>query len=180
MSYLGLNPAQLGVLIPQEPLTGLLRRDLAIAFDLLQSVSYQHPGQVARHPIQSGAEGPSDAILEEPPRVSISASFVDKPLTSGSLPFPTPYVQPDRCLAQANALTELKSRRQLVTAVLPGYVLADRAISTLEVTPSPDAAEVTVSLTLEHVRVVGLSLIPAVADADSKALGGGQTVEYGV
>ena len=178
VSYIGLNPAQLGVLIPQDPLTGLLRIDLAIAFDLLTSVSYQSQGAVARHPIQSGSEGPSDAILEEPERCTISAAFSDKTFTTGLIPVPTPFSQPDRCLGLAQTLADLKSRRQLVTAVLPGRVLADRAISMLETTPSPDATEVDVTLTLEHVRVVSLTLIPAVADSDSIALGQ-QTVETG-
>lgn len=171
VSYLGLNPAQLGVLVPQDPLTGLLRVDLALFFDLLHSVSYQHQGQTARHPIQSGKEGPSDSILEEPPRTVLSASFVDKPLSTGFIPLPVPFSQPDRCLAQAQALVSMKSRRQLLTAVLPGFVLADRAITTLEVSPQSDGVEVLVNLTLDHVRVVSLTLIPAVADADSKALG---------
>lgn len=179
VSYIGLNPAQLGVLIPQDPLTGLLRIDLAIAFDLLSSVSYQSQGSVARHPVQSGREGPSDAIMEEPERCSIAASFSDKTFTTGLIPVPTPFSRPDRCLGLAEDLRNLKSRRQLLTAVLPGRVLADRAISMLDITPSPDATEVDVSLTLEHVRVVSLTLIPAVADSDTIALGS-QTTETGM
>ncbi|TXH41747.1 MAG: hypothetical protein E6Q97_36935 [Desulfurellales bacterium] len=178
MSYIGLNPAQLGLLIPQDPLTGLLRVDLMLVFDLLSSVTWQQSGQVARHPIQSGREGPSDAILEEPERVSITASFVDKPLSTGLIPAPTPIVQPDRCLMQAQALSDLKARRQLLTAVVPGRVFADRAISTLDVTPSPDGGEVEVQLTLDHVRVVSLGFTGAIADAQSKALGQ-QVVEFG-
>ena len=179
VSYIGLNPAQLGVLIPQDPLTGLLRIDLAIAFDLLSSVSYQSQGSVARHPVQSGREGPSDAIMEEPERCSIAASFSDKTFTTGLIPVPTPFSRPDRCLGLAEDLRNLKSRRQLLTAVLPGRVLADRAISMLDITPSPDATDVDVSLTLEHVRVVSLTLIPAVADSDTIALGS-QTTEIGM
>lgn len=175
MSYIGLNPAQLGVLIPQDPLTGLLRVELAIVFDLLQSVDYQYGGQVARHPIQSGREGPSDAILDEPEQCSVSACFVDAPTTPSSL-VPS---RPDRCLAQAQALVDLKARRQLLTAVLPGRILADRAISLLRVTPSPDSASVDVQITLEHVRVVSLNFLGAVADADSKALGS-QTANIGI
>ena len=178
MSYLGLNPAQLGVLIPQDPLTGLLRIDLAIAFDLLTGVSYQSMGQVARHPVQSGEEGPSDAIMDEPERCSIQGVFVDRPLYNGPIPVPFPFSQPDRCLIQAGNLAVLKARRQLLTAVLPGRILSDRAISMLETTPSPDGAEVTISMTLEHVRVVSLTLIPVQADADAKALGN-QTSETG-
>ena len=71
VSYIGLNPAQLGVVIPQEPLTGALRFDQAIAFDLLTQVSFQSQGAVARHPIQSGREGPSDSILEEPEELRV-------------------------------------------------------------------------------------------------------------
>lgn len=183
MSYLGLNPAQLGVLIPQDPLTGALRIDEAITFDLLTSVSFSHGGSVARHPIQAGSEGPTDAIHEEPSRCSLSGSFVDKPLPAGriSLPFPfseLDFSEPDRCLAMGRALAELKAKRQLVTAVLPMFVLADRAIATLELSPDPAGVEVSASLTLEHVRVVSLTLVPAVADSDSKALGL-QTTEIG-
>ena len=178
MSYLGLNPAQLGVLIPQDPLTGLPRIDELIVFDLLMSVDYQSQGQVARHPIQSGKEGPADSILDETERCSIQACFVDKPFTTGLIPLPLPFSQPDRCLLQAQALADLKARRQLVTAVVPGRILADRAISMLMTTPSPDGAEVSVSMILEHVRVVSLSFLPVVADADSMALGS-QTTEKG-
>lgn len=174
MSYLGLNPAQLGVLIPQDPLTGALRIDQAIVFDLLTSVSFTHGGSVARHPIQSGREGPADAIHEEPPRCSLSGSFVDKPMTTGRVP----YSEPDRCLAMGRALADLKARRQLLTVVLPMRTLVDHAIATLELSPDPAGVEVSASLTLEHVRVVSLTLVPAVADSDSKALGL-QTTEIG-
>ncbi len=179
MSYLGLNPAQLGVLIPQDPLTGLPRLDELIVFDLLTGVSYQSQGQVARHPVQSGREGPSDAILDEPERCSLQATFVDKPMTTGLIPLPLPFSQPDRCLLQAQALADLKARRRLVTAVLPGRILADRAISMLETTPSPDGAEVAVNMYLEHVRIVSLSFLPVQVDSDSLALGGGQKTEIG-
>lgn len=178
MSYLGLNPAQLGVLIPQDPLTGALRIDQAIVFDLLTSVSFTHGGSVARHPIQSGREGPADAIHEEPPRCSLSGSFVDKPMTTGRVPLPLPYSEPDRCLAMGRALADLKARRQLLTVVLPMRTLVDHAIATLELSPDPAGVEVSASLTLEHVRVVSLTLVPAVADSDSKALGL-QTTEIG-
>ena len=58
-------------------------------------------------------------------------------------------------------------------------VLADRAISMLEITPSADGAQVDITITLEHVRVVSLTLIPAVADSDTIALGS-QTTETGM
>ena len=179
VSYIGLNPAQLGVLIPQDPLTGALRLDQAIIFDLLTQVSYQSQGAVARHPVQSGREGPSDSILEEPERCTISAVFSDKTFTVGLAQIPVPFSEPDRCLAKAQQLANMKSKRQLVTAVLPGRVLADRAISMLETTPSADGAQVDVTLTLEHVRVVSLTLIAAVADSDTIALGL-QTTETGM
>lgn len=178
MSYIGVNAAQLGVLIPQQAVTGLLQVDQVVVFDLLTSVSYTSQGQVARHPVQSGREGPTDAILEEPERCALTGVFVDKPVEIG-FTFPSAaYAAPDRCLALAQGLADLKRRRSLVTAVLPGRVLPDRAIATLETTPSPDGTEVTVSLTLEHVRVVSLTLLPAVADSDTKALGQ-QVVEVG-
>jgi hypothetical protein len=178
VSYIGLNPAQLGVVIPQEPLTGALRFDQAIAFDLLTQVSFQSQGAVARHPIQSGREGPSDSILEEPERCTISAVFADKPLEIGFV-INANFPAPDRCLGLATDLRNLKAKRQLLTMILPGRVLADRAISMLEITPSADGAQVDITITLEHVRVVSLTLIPAVADSDTIALGS-QTTETGM
>lgn len=179
VSYIGLNPAQLGVVIPQEPLTGALRFDQAIAFDLLTQVSFQSQGAVARHPVQSGREGPSDSILEEPERCTLSAVFSDKTFTAGLVQVPVPFSEPDRCLGKAQQLLTLKAKRQLLTVVLPGRVLADRAISMLETTPSADGAQVDITMTLEHVRVVSLTLIPAVADSDTIALGS-QTTETGM
>ena len=116
VSYIGLNPAQLGVVIPQEPLTGALRFDQAIAFDLLTQVSFQSQGAVARHPIQSGREGPSDSILEEPERCTISAVFVDKPLEIGFV-INANFPAPDRCLGLATDLRNLKAKRQLLTMI---------------------------------------------------------------
>lgn len=179
VSYIGLNPAQLGVVIPQDPLTRALRFDEAMIFDLLTQVSFQSQGAVARHPVQSGREGPSDSILEEPERCTLSAVFSDKTFTAGLVQVPVPFSEPDRCLGKTQQLLTLKAKRQLLTVVLPGRVLADRAISMLEITPSADGAQVDITMTLEHVRVVSLTLIPAVADSDTIALGS-QTTETGM
>ena len=179
MSYLPYHPSQLGILLPEDPRRGfrpVLER--AFVFDQLTSLTVTFPGQVARHPTEQAENAPTDAILQEPAQVALVAELVDKPLNTGLYPFPTPALRPDRALSRAADLARLKDSKTLVTLVAPGFVLANRAIASLVVTPSPETMSVSVQLTLERVALVNLQTIPAVADSDSVALGA-QKVETG-
>lgn len=179
VSYLPYHPAQLGILIPEDPRAGYAPVSArAFVFDQLTSLSHTFPGQVARHPTERAEDAPTDAILLEPPQLVLSAELVDKPLNTGFYPFPTPIAKADRALNRAADLARLRDAKTLFTVVAPGIVVSHRAISQLIVTPSPDDIRVSVQLTLERVVLVDLLTSPAVADADSVALGA-QKVETG-
>ena len=179
MSYLPYHPAQLGILIPEDPARAFRPAvERAFIFDQLTSQVLTLPGSVARHPTERAQDAPTDAILGEPATAQISAELVDQPLNTSLYPFPIPGGRPDRALNRAADLMRLKDSKTLVTFVGPGVVLANRAIASLIVTPSPDDGRVSVQLTLERVVLVDLLLVAAVADSDSTALGA-QKVEHG-
>lgn len=179
MSYLPYHPSQLGILIPEDPRRGYRPAlERAFIFDQLVNFTITQPGSVARHPTERAESAPTDAILEEPAQVALTAELVDKPLNTGLYPFPIPGGRPDRALSRAAELARLKGTKSLWTLVVPGFVLANRAISQLVTTPSPDDARVTVQITLERVVLVDLLVVPSIADVDSVSLGA-QKVETG-
>ena len=168
------DPAQLGVLIPEDPrrqYRPILSR--AFVFDQLTSFTVTFPGQVARHPTERAEQAPTDAILGEPPQVQLVAELVDKPLRPETYPY-----DPEaglhyygRALDRAAQLARLRDLKLLFTVVVPGFVLSNRAIASLVITPSPEDDSVSIQVALERAVLVDLQAIPVVEDSDSVALG---------
>ena len=80
MSFAPRNPARLGLVIPEDLLTGALRPDETFAFDLVIGWSGEDPTTIARHPVELGKKSVTDARLKsEPRRLTVTFLLTDSP-----------------------------------------------------------------------------------------------------
>jgi hypothetical protein len=151
-------------IIPQTP-TPLL---LSWRLDAATAVSRQHPGQVFRHPIQSGREGITDAVQIDPDVLQISGILTDLPISLGA--FLTP---PDRAARMYDLLITLRRQRQALSVITSWTgELRNRWISQFTATRGQTTgAAIEISMTVEKLRIVRTQLVPQQLDTDIQLLG---------
>lgn len=80
MSFEPRHPSRLGLVIPEDLLTGALRSDETFAFDGVIDWSGEDPTLIARHPVELGKKSVTDARLKsEPERITVTFLLTDTP-----------------------------------------------------------------------------------------------------
>jgi len=151
-------------ILPQgpNPLLDSFRLDAATA------VSWNHPGSVSRHPVQSGREGITDAVRIDPDGIAVTGIITDFPVSL--LAFTTPK---NRAMRMANLLLTMRKQRRALSVITSWTgMLRNRWISSVTFTRSSGTgAAIEVSMTIEKLRIVRTQLVASQLDADIALVG---------
>ena len=160
-------------ILPQTP-TPLLdswRLDAAV------SVSRSHPGEVSRHPVQSGREGITDAVRIDPDTISVSGVITDTPIAFGAF-----LEGRERAARMYDLLQQLRDQRQALTVVGSWFPrLQNRWIKEFTATRTATTGRaIEISMTIEKLNIARTQLTSQQLDADIQLLGGvGPTTTVG-
>jgi hypothetical protein len=203
VSFLPFHPSRFGILVPEDPRTGVALVDQSFYFDQVVSVSTELPREVSRHPFEFGSEAAADNVSDDSEQVQVVAVLVDKP---SSLPpdmgaswrdrfeqmvadrsqnlILGGFVPIDRAVKRLRDFLALRDRKAFLSVALPGRPpLISQQIGRTSYQPRASGGAIDVTFTLTHARVVRLRVVSSIPDADLKAagLGGGElgTVEIG-
>lgn len=151
-------------IIPQGP-TPLLD---AFRLDAAFAVSWSHPGDVSRHPVQSGREGITDAVQIDPDALAITGIVTDFPVSL--LAFTTPK---NRAMRLADLLLKMRAQRRALQVITSWTgLLRNRWISEVTFTrSSATGAAIEVSMTIKKLRIVRTQLVSSQLDADIALVG---------
>lgn len=184
MSFLPFHPSRFGILVPEDPRTGVALVDQSFYFDQIVSVSVELPREVARHPFEFGSEAAADNVSDDSEQVQVAAVLVDKPSSEGPSFYPLPVQPIDRAIRRLRDFLALRDRKAFLSVALPGRPpLISQQIGRTSYQPRASGGAIDVTFSLVHARVVRLRTVSSIPDADLKAagLGGGElgTVEIG-
>ena len=151
-------------ILPQGPvpLLDAFRLDGAFA------VSWSHPGDVSRHPVQSGREGITDAVQIDPDALAITGIITDFPVSL--LAFLTPK---NRAMRMMDHMLKMRAQRSALMVITSWTgLLRNRWISDVTLTrSSATGAAIEVSMTIQKLRIVRTQLVPSQLDADLALVG---------
>lgn len=170
MSTLGPGRRKSITVIPQTP-TPLLD---AFSFDAVISASESNPGEAFQHPVQSGAEGITDAVYLGSPTFSVTGISANTPIEPlfGGLPL-SGALNPDRMVSAVELLLQIRALRIPVT-VLCSWRRPMRnrwpVIVDLERNQS-SGNTIGVSVNFVKFRIVQLGVVPQMQDSDVLAIG---------
>lgn len=184
MSFLPFHPSRFGILVPEDPRTGVALVAQMFCFDQVTDVSVELPREVNRHPFEFGSEAAADNVTDDSEQTQVSAVLVDKPSSEGPAFYPIPVQPIDRAVKRLRDFLALRDRRPFLTVALPGRPpLLSQQIGRVSYKPRPTGGAIDVTFNLIHARVVRLRTVSQIPDSDLKAagLGGGElgTVEIG-
>lgn len=175
MSFLPFHPSRLGLIIPEDLLTGVYRPDRTFSFDGVIDWSAEDPTTVARHPVERGKKAVTDARLKADPR-RMQATFLltDTPeAESPYLPIAKPFTAPDRCVRRFADFERFAAANDPVTVSVPGKSLRRMAIGTVRDRPHPNGVGLLVDVQFEELRIVTLRTGQQIPDTDLAAAGFG-------
>lgn len=175
MSFILHHPSSLGLVIPEELLSGALRPDRVFAFDGVIDWSDEDPTTIARHPVEAGKLAVTDARLKDAPtRLQATFLLTDSPdVDSPYVPIPIPYAAPDRCVRRLADWRRFVEGNDAVTVSLPGMTARRMAIGTVSTRPQGQGAALLVTVNFEQLRIVTLRTVAQIPDADLAAAGFG-------
>ena len=140
----------------------------AFRLDASKVVTRSHPGQVFRHPIQSGREGITDAVQIDPDTLSITGVITDLPVSLLAIGSP-----PGRAARMYSLLETMRDLRQPLNVITSWTgMLTDRWISSFEASRSETTGgAIELSLTIDKLNIVRTIMVPQQLDADIQLLG---------
>lgn len=162
-----------GLLVPEDPRTGVLDYSRAFEFDVLEEASGAREAVVPKHPREADGGEASDARLRRPATARFSGLLGER--SAGYEPD-----VPGRAESRLADLLELEESGSLLTVVAPAIrPLRSMTIRQVSWQALPDEEAIQVQLTFEPVRIARLAVRPALLDADLRALGGSGRVDVG-
>lgn len=209
MSFAPGHPSRLGLLIPEDLASGVLKPDETFAFDQVLEWSVEDPTTIARHPVEGGKKAVTDARLKAD-GIRASATFLLTDTPEQENPWATladqdtikgfalavgaaakdrlanQVVQPDRAVRRLADFKRFAARNDALTIAVPGETLRRMAVGTISHRPQGVGAALAVSVVFEELRIVTLRTVAQIPDADLAAAGFGgnggpsQVVQVGV
>ena len=175
MATIGPGRRQSVTVIPQTA-TPLLD---AFTFDAVTSMTEDHPGEVFSHPVQSGAEGITDAVYIASPTFSVTGISANTPIVPllGFLPF-SGGIETDRMISAVELLLQIRSLRIPITVLCSWRrPMRNRWPVVIGLERNQESGN-TIGITVNFVkfRIVQLGVVPQMMDGDILAIGQ-QTVE---
>lgn len=147
-----------------------------IMFDGTTSRQRQRNGQVIRHPKESGEDGLADDVQFDPVMLQMTAHFTDHPL----------YYGPDfagydgRAGELLEAVYDLQDRKVPVTLVIPDRIFENMVIETMgDARTVETGSDKDIDLRFVHVEIGDLTLVSALVDAQTQALGDANPLDIG-
>lgn len=147
-----------------------------ITFDGTTSRQRQRGGQVIRHPKESGEDALADDVQFDPTTVQMTAHFTDHPLYFG----PEFAGFEGRASELCEAVFDLQERKIPVTILLPDKMHVNMVIETMgEARSVETGSDKDLDLRFVHVDIGDLTLVSALVDAQTQALGDANPADIG-
>lgn len=155
----------------------------SFTFDLVSSMRVSYPGRVFAHPVQTGVEGITDAVILDPPTMSVSGVTANTPIISPTGVEPLSLISTatgDRMITLLDLLLRIREAKVPVGVLMSWRApLWNRWPVVVDAERNTDSGStIPITVNFEKIRRVTSQLVPSMQDADIVALGQ-QSVEYG-
>jgi len=161
-------------LIPTKP-TKLIPTGV-LTFDGTTQRARQVAGQVIDHPKESGEDGLADDIQYDPETLQMTAHFTDHPLYYG-----TGFAgYPGRAADLAESLFDLQRAKVPMFVIVPDKIYLSMVIEQLGDSRTVETgSDKDLEIRFKHVDIGDLTLVPALVDAQTQALGDASPQDIG-
>ena len=156
----------------------------AFRFDLTRSMSISYSGTPTPHPVQTGAEGPTDMIVIDPPSVSITGVTANTPVQplAGLSDFLIQALElnTDRMVTLTELIAALHRQKILCTVFCSWHrPLRNRWPMTVDLSRDQSSGNtINTAVQFAKIRQVTSETVPVLQDSDVQALAQSR-VEFG-
>lgn len=161
-------------IIPTKP-TPLIPTGV-LTFDGTTQRARQLAGQVIDHPKESGEDGLADDIQYDPEILQMTAHFTDHPLYYG-----TGFAgYPGRAADMADSLFALALAKVPFFIIVPDKIFVSMVVEQLSDSRTVETgSDKDLEVRFKHIDIGDLTLVPALVDAQTQALGDANPADIG-